>query len=92
MSILESDPKSGSESPSEDDEEEVPSKGKRREDLSDNSRDPEGEEAQLPGPPGDGERIKGRYTLRKIQPIERYCPIGTAVRISSVTSDLNFKS
>ena len=61
------------ESPSEDEQVEAP-KGKRREELSDHSRDPDNEETELPVPALDGERVKGKYTLRKIQPIERYCP------------------
>lgn len=75
---VDSNSKSESESVSEDELVEVSSKGKRREEMSDHSRDPDDEEeAQLPGPAVDGERIKGKYTLRKIQPVERYCPIGT---------------
>lgn len=54
---------------------EVHPKEKGREE-SDQSRDPDGQEPQNPRPVVDGERIKGKYTLRKIQPIERYCPIG----------------
>ena len=69
---LESETKSESESPSEDEQEST--KGKRREELSDHSRDPDNEETELPVPALGGERVKGKYTLRKIQPIERYCP------------------
>ncbi len=69
---LESETKSESESQSED-EHESP-KGKRREELSDHSRDQDNEETELPVPTLGGERVKGKYTLRKLQPIERYCP------------------
>lgn len=44
------------------------------EEMSDHSRDPDNEEADVPVPAVDGERVKGKYTLRKIQPIDRYCP------------------
>jgi hypothetical protein len=71
-STLESETKSESESQSED-EQESP-KGKRREELSDHSRDQDNEETERPAPALGGERVKGKYTLRKIQPIERYCP------------------
>ena len=73
------DTKSESESESEEEEQEVVIKGKSNNELSDQSPDPDDEEAQLPGPALDGERIKGKYTLRKIQPIDRYCPIGIII-------------
>lgn len=78
----ESETKTETESPSEDEQEEPP-KGKRREEMSDHSRDPDNEEADVPVPAVDGERVKGKYTLRKIQPIDRYCPVNQKSRNGS---------